>query len=268
MYDRYNRQITYMRISVTDRCNLRCTYCMPSGGIPLKSHDDILSYESIAAIVQKAAPLGITKIRLTGGEPLVRKNIEWLIPELKGIPGIREVAMTTNGVLLTEKALILKQAGLDRLNISLDTIREDLYKQLTRNGNVHKVLEGIDAAKAAGFKNIKINMVVMKGVNDHYMEEMTEFCRKEGLILQRINHYVLDSYQTQNQPIEFERPLPCSWCNRIRLTADGRLKPCLCSDIEIKVDMNNIEESVTQAIRHKPPEGKKCTTRGNWQIGG
>jgi len=134
MFDTYNRRINYLRVSVTDRCNLRCTYCMPEAGIELKSHADILTYEKIVRIVAAAAKMGIHKVRLTGGEPLVRKNISFLVHELKGIPGISEVSMTSNGTLLDRQAAELKQAGLDRLNISLDTLDAGKYRRITRNG--------------------------------------------------------------------------------------------------------------------------------------
>jgi len=144
MLDRFNREIFYLRISVTDRCNLRCIYCMPAKGIKLKRADEILSYEKIIQIVRKAAKLGIYKIRLTGGEPLVRKNISYLVSQLKRLEGIREVSMTTNGILLASMASELKEAGLDRLNISLDSLDPELYKYITRGGNVNRVLEGIE----------------------------------------------------------------------------------------------------------------------------
>lgn len=268
MFDQYNRQITYMRISVTDRCNLRCIYCMPAGGITLKSHTDILSYEGITEIIKSAACLGITKIRITGGEPLVRKDIECLVREIHQVNGITEITMTTNGVLLEKKAKALKHAGLHRINISLDTIRPELYKKITRGGDINTVLRGIDAAKEAGFEKIKINTVVIKGVNDSFTHEMREFCSNHGLHLQRINHYILNGYRKDTRAIHLERPLPCSSCNRIRLTADGRLKPCLLSDIEIPVDPDNIESNLIKAITQKPEHGNACTTRGIWQIGG
>lgn len=268
MFDQYNRQITYMRISVTDRCNLRCVYCMPAEGITLKSHAEILSYEAIMDIVKSAAGLGIIKIRITGGEPLVRKKIEFLIRSIKEIEGIKEVTMTTNGLLLAKKAKTLKDAGLDRINISLDTIQPGLFKQITRGGDISSVFRGIEAAKEAGFDNIKINTVVIKGINDSLTYEMREFCAKHGLKLQRINHYMLNGYKKESASIHLERPLPCSSCNRIRLTADGMLKPCLLSDIEIPVNVDDIESSLIKAITHKPEKGKACTNRGNWQIGG
>ena len=159
MLDKFNREINYLRISLTEKCNLRCIYCMPEEGIPLKQHKDILRYEQIEQIVQEAARLGINKIRLTGGEPLIKKDIELLIKKLAGIKEIKELCLTTNGILLTQKAKILKQAGLTSINISLDTLQPEKFKEITRGGNLDDVLKGIDQAIAEGFK-IKLNMVV------------------------------------------------------------------------------------------------------------
>jgi len=269
MLDRFNREIFYLRISVTDRCNLRCIYCMPPKGIKLKRAKEILSYEKIIQIVREAAKLGIYKIRLTGGEPLIRKNITFLISQLKAIEGIREVSMTTNGVLLDPMAFELKEAGLDRLNISLDALNPELYKYITRGGDVNRVLAGIEAALEAGFKRTKINMVLLPGINIKCVPEMAAFCQKKNLELQRINHYFLDDHQSLHQATyEAERPLPCSQCNRIRLTADGKLKPCLFSDLEFSVTGKNITDVLKKTILNKPRYGLGCTTRGNWEIGG
>jgi len=268
MYDLYNRQIDYLRISVTDRCNLRCTYCMPEAGIALKSHSDILPYEKIVRVAAAAAELGIRKIRLTGGEPLVRRNVNFLVSELKSVPGIREVSMTSNGTLLDLLAAGLKQAGLDRLNISLDTLDADRYRQVTRNGDIARVLAGIAAAQEAGFKNIKINMVLIPGFNQDEVAPMKEFCRRKGLLLQRIHHYSLHDLKTSRSGLEAERPLSCAICNRLRLTADGKLKPCLFSDHEFAVDFSDIRASLEKAVRAKPRQGVACDNRQNWQIGG
>jgi cyclic pyranopterin phosphate synthase len=268
MYDSYNREINYLRISVTDRCNLRCTYCMPEAGIALKSHSDILPYEKIVRIAAAAAELGIGKIRLTGGEPLVRKNISFLVHELKAVAGVREVSMTSNGTLLDPLAAELKQAGLDRLNISLDTLNAERYRQVTRTGDIARVMAGIAAAQEAGFKNIKINMVLIPGFNQDEVEPMNEFCRRQGLLLQRIHHYSLHDLRTARSGLAAERPLACGVCNRLRLTADGKLKPCLFSDQEFAVDFSDIHASLEQAVRAKPRQGMACGNRQNWQIGG
>ncbi len=268
MLDKYNRQINYLRISVTDRCNLRCTYCMPVEGVPAKSHLQMLTYEQIIEVAQTAVFLGISKIRLTGGEPLVRKGVLYLITELRKIAGLQELALTTNGVLLPELAQSLKKTGIDRINISLDTLDPEKYKKITYNGDIRQVLAGIDAVLAVGFQNTKINMVVMPGVNDNEVEPMLAFCAQKGLKLQRINHYSLSDIRSIDHRYSAERPMSCSHCNRIRLTADGKLKPCLFSDIEIPLDFNHLKESLIEAIQMKPQAGSMNSTTQNWQIGG
>jgi cyclic pyranopterin phosphate synthase len=257
-----------LRVSVTDRCNLRCTYCMPEQGIRLKSHGDILPYEKIVQVVHAASGLGIRKVRLTGGEPLVRKNIPFLVRELKSLPGIREVCLTSNGTLLAPLAAELKRSGLDRLNISMDTLDPDKYRQVTRNGDIAQVFAGFRAVQEAGFRNTKVNMVLIPGFNDDEVDAMKEFCRRNGLRLQRIHHYSLHDHRSAQSELPAERPLPCPDCNRLRLTADGKLKPCLFSDREIAVDFEDIRASLLQAVRAKPARGVACANRGNWQIGG
>ena len=166
MIDAYGRKINYLRLSVTDRCNLRCRYCMPEDGIPLLPHGGILSYEELFLVARTAVSLGIEKIRVTGGEPLVRKGILGFLSRLAGIPGLRQLVLTTNGLLLEEMAEPLKSAGVQRLNISIDSLVPENFRRITRGGEVSRVLSGIAAAEAAGFP-IKLNMVVMRGVNDH-----------------------------------------------------------------------------------------------------
>jgi cyclic pyranopterin phosphate synthase len=268
MFDKFNRQINYLRISVTDRCNLRCTYCMPEEGVVPKSHHDILSYEKILEVVKEATRLGIKKVRLTGGEPLVRKGILFLVQQLKKLPGLEELTLTTNGVLLDKMAAPLEKMGLDRINISLDTLEPEKYKKLTRTGDIKNVLRGIDAVIKAGFKNTKINMVLIPGYNDNEVEAMQVFCREKGFTLQRINHYSLENIESIDRTYSAERPLKCERCNRIRLTADSKLKPCLFSDLEIPLDFNNLKESLIKAIQCKPISGTTNVTTQNWQIGG
>ena len=268
MFDTYNRRINYLLVSVTDRCNLRCTYCMPEAGIELKSHADILTYEKIVRIVAAAAKMGIHKVRLTGGEPLVRKNISFLVHELKGIPWISEVSMTSNGTLLDRQAAELKLAGLDRLNISLDTLDAGKYRRITRNGEIEKAFAGIAAAQLAGFRATKINMVLIPGFNENEVEAMKNFCRENSLLLQRIHHYSLYDLKTAQHELAAERPLCCNVCNRLRLTADGKLKPCLFSDREFAVDFADIPACLEKAIQAKPHHGVSCRNRENWQIGG
>jgi cyclic pyranopterin phosphate synthase len=241
---------------------------MPEQGVIPKNHNEILSYEKIIEIARAALSLGIKKIRVTGGEPLVRKGILFLVRELKKLPGLEELTLTTNGVLLDKMAAPLKEAGINRINISLDTLDEKKFKQLTRIGDINDVLKGIDAAINAGFKNTKINMVLIPGFNDNDVEAMREFCRKKELTLQRINHYSLGNIESIDRRYSAERPLKCAQCNRIRLTADGKLKPCLFSDLEIPLDFNNLKQSIIDAIESKPQRGASNTNRQNWRIGG
>ena len=165
LYDNYNRKIDYLRISVTDRCNLRCVYCMPSWGISHKPNSSILSFEEIHKIVEVAIGLGIEKVRLTGGEPLVRKGLPLLIERLKKIGGLKEICLTTNGIYLGEYAPSLKEAGLDRINISLDSLDFKKFESITRGGDLDAVLQGIDSCFSAGFHSLKINTVLLKGFN-------------------------------------------------------------------------------------------------------
>lgn len=268
MLDRYSRDISYLRISVTDRCNLRCIYCMPSKGVQLKESSKILSYEEIVQVARGAAELGISKLRITGGEPLVRRDICHLVELLKRIPEIKEVSLTTNGVLLDRMAQGLKTAGLDRINVSIDTLDSQKYQEMTRGGDILRVLAGVDAAISTGFKNIKINMVILPRYNLSDIEQMEIYCQEKGLALQRINHYSLENRKSCSQDYQAERPLSCDACNRIRLTADGKFKPCLFSDEEYSVDFNDIPSSLKQAILNKPEHGLSCAVRGNWEIGG
>ncbi|MBI1921448.1 MAG: GTP 3',8-cyclase MoaA [Geobacter sp.] len=172
LIDSYGRQINYLRLSVTDRCNLRCVYCMPADGVPQVSHGDILSYEELLELARITVSLGVEKIRVTGGEPLVRKGIVEFLARLAEIPGLRHLVLTTNGLLLEEMAEGLKAAGVQRLNISLDSLQPAKFAEITRGGDVARVLAGIEAAGRAGFPPVKINMVVMRGVND---DEIVDF---------------------------------------------------------------------------------------------
>lgn len=174
MIDGHNREINYLRISVTDRCNLRCIYCMPKEGLSLLGHDDILRYEEILRVVRAAVGLGIVKARVTGGEPLVRRGLIQFLGCISAIPGIMDTSITTNGILLGEMAGGLREAGVSRVNVSLDSLKPERYKEITRGGDVHKVMEGIAAAHREGLHPIKINMVPLKGVNE---EEVLDFAR-------------------------------------------------------------------------------------------
>lgn len=174
LIDSFNREHDYLRISVTDRCNLRCVYCMPSEGIKFLENKDVISYEEIVEVVKVGAKLGIKKLRLTGGEPLVRKGLEILVKKLSEIPGIEDIALTTNAYFLEQKASILRNAGLTRVNISLDSLRPERFKEITRGGDVKRVLAGLNEAIKVGFSPIKINTVLMKGFND---DEIGEFLK-------------------------------------------------------------------------------------------
>jgi GTP 3',8-cyclase len=283
MLDKVNRKIDYLRISITDRCNLRCVYCMPSAGIPRLPHEAVLRYEEILRIVKVAAAEGIKKVRLTGGEPLVRKGVTSLVREVAAIPGIEDLSLTTNGILLGRMARELADAGLKRVNVSLDSLDADRFRELTRGGELKDVLEGIHRAEEAGFDPIKINVVAIKGFND---EEVREFARltllkpyqvrfiefmpighramwedskvmTEGEIMDRISALgKLAPVERLGQGGQWGRGGParlyrlpgakgilgfisplsnhfCGSCNRLRLTADGKIRPCLFAETEI-----------------------------------
>ena len=302
--DAFNRPISYLRVSVTDRCNLRCVYCMPPEGVPWRPHEEILRYEEIETIVRAAAELGINKVRLTGGEPLVRKGLVDLVRMLARIPGIDDLAMTTNGTLLARYAEELKAAGLKRVNVSLDTLRPERFRRITRLGELSDTLEGIAAAKKAGLVPVKINTVVIRGLND---DEVVDFARLtvEGDWHVRFievmplgdnaewagNGYVpMDEVRARIEgelgelipakmrgsgparyyrlpgakgTVGFITPISehfCHRCNRLRLTADGRLRPCLLSDYEIDLrtplrrgaSAEEIKALIIEGIRNKP----------------
>lgn len=266
MFDSYKRDIRYLRISVTDRCNLRCTYCMPEEGVTAKAHSDLLSFEQISNIAREAAALGFNKIRLTGGEPLVRKGIVDLVGMLKAVEGVDFLGMTSNGILLTELAEPLRAAGLDTLNISLDTLDPEAYRKITRCGSLDSALKGIEAARNAGFTGIKINMVVGDETTADVIAAMESYCRESGFKLQKIRHYSLTDMKTDND--NYDRPPRCGGCDRLRLTSDGYLKPCLHSDREIKVNFDNIRASLSEAVQAKPLRGDVCSDRNMMSIGG
>jgi cyclic pyranopterin phosphate synthase len=265
MRDRYNRQIDYLRISVTDKCNLRCTYCMPEEGVPPRRHEEFLSLEEIAEVVRAGAELGLTKVRLTGGEPLVKRGIVELVKLIRAVPGLRHLGMTTNGTLLAPIAGRLREVGLDSLNVSLDSLDAERYRRITRGGELARALEGIEAARQAGFP-VKINAVVLEDTGDEEIERLKAFCRERDLTLQLINHYRLSA--RKQDAYLFDRPPRCSRCNRIRLLADGSLKPCLHSDTEILLDRADIRASLRRAILAKPERGGTCTRRPMVEIGG
>lgn len=300
MKDSYGRNINYLRISVTDLCNLRCKYCMPEKGIPKVCHKDILSVEEIVEISRVFVSLGVDKIRLTGGEPLVRKGILDIVKEIGKLDGLKDFAMTTNGLLLKKYARELKDLGLNRVNISLDTLNEDKYFQITRGGSLKSVLEGIEEAKKVRLSPIKINTVLVKGINDDEIEDLVYWAERESLDIRFIelmpigeaikfesnyfisNQLILDRLpglvQVENQDISSPaiyykflsgkskigliNPISCKfckYCNRIRLTARGKLKLCLHSREEIDLmkalrNGDNIEKIILESIDKKPEE--------------
>jgi cyclic pyranopterin phosphate synthase len=322
--DSFQRPINYLRISVTDRCNLRCVYCMPEAGVRLLPHGDILTYEEIYTITKAAAELGINKVRITGGEPLVRLGLPELIRMLAQIESIDDISMSTNGTLIRQYAAELKSAGLQRVNISLDTLRQNRFRSITRSGkDINDVLEGIDTAISVGLNPVKLNMVVMSGVND---DELLDFATRtidDGWHVRFIEFMPLvsDSAAPQlfsvsevkkhleplgelepclpsvgNGPAKYFR-LPsakgtigfitpvsehfCFNCNRLRLTADGKLRLCLlCEDeIDLKEPLRNgissdglkqlIKEAVARKpLRHHLAEGSVPKHRPFCQVGG
>jgi len=241
---------------------------MPGSVFVHKSHSDIISYEQIESLTKVAAKMGMTKIRLTGGEPLVRKNIEQLVAKLTAIDGIDEVCMTTNGSLLADMAVKLKQNGLGRVNISIDLLDADRYRRITRGGDLCKAIAGVDAAVKAGLTLIKINMVILDDTTETDIETMKTFCEQKGLQLQKIMQFSLYDRGDLDRRFQTERPPKCNRCNRLRLTADGFLKPCLFSDNEIKVNFDNISRSILEAVAKKPENGSSCRNRLMNQIGG
>ena len=265
MFDQFDRAITYLRISVTDKCNLRCRYCMPEEGVAQRSHRDFLSFEQLAEVTRAAVGLGITKVRLTGGEPLVKRGIVDLVRMLRGIEGIEQLSMTTNGTLLSRFARALKEAGLDSLNVSLDTLDPERYREHTRGGDIGQAIEGLRAALAEGFP-VKVNMVVLEDTAEGEIARMRHFCEAEGARLQLINHYELTAGKKDDY--RFDRPASCASCNRIRLMADGMLKPCLHADREVPLDFSRLEQCLREAILAKPERGGVCTNRAMSQIGG
>jgi cyclic pyranopterin phosphate synthase len=249
MFDRFNRNLNYLRISVTDRCNLRCTYCMPEEGIKLFRHDDVLSFDEIAQFTDLAVSKGVTKVRITGGEPLVRKGIANLIRLLSEIKGIGDLSMTTNGTLLKMFAQELKDSGLHRVNISLDTIDPGKFRSITRSGNLNDVFEGIDAAKKAGLLPVKINCVIKKSKEEEEAKAVTRFCNENELEIRYIHQ--MDLVRGHFSVVDGGTGGDCSLCNRLRLTSNGKLKPCLFSNIEFDIRKLGNEKALMLAAELK-----------------
>ncbi len=325
LYDSFQRPINYLRVSLTDRCNLRCIYCMPVAGVYLVSHLDILSYEEILTVVKAAADLGINKVRLTGGEPLVRLGVASLVGMLRHVEAVDDISLTTNGTLLGHYAAELKQAGLSRVNVSLDTLKPDRFKAITRSSfQLNDVLAGIEVARTVGLNPVKINQVVMAGINDDEVLDFAartisegwhvrfiEFMPTAGVDGNGLRFVSVADIKRQLTPLgELESCLPhvgngpakyfrftgsqgsvgfispvsehfCFNCNRLRLTADGKLRPCLLSDEEIdlkqplrcgasKEDLKGLIEAAVakKPLRHRLVEGQGPLERPMTQVGG
>jgi len=266
MFDRYNRKINYLRISVTDRCNLRCRYCMPEEGVQWLNPDDILSFEEIVDVVRSATRMGINKIRLTGGEPLVRKDIVDLVGMIACIEDVRDLALTTNGILLGKLAGELRSAGLMRVNVSLDTLDPVRFKALTRGGNLQQVLDGIQAAREAGLDPVKINCVVTGSSDEEDAMQVKEFALLNGLPVRFIHQMDLETGKFGI--VDGGEGGNCGICNRLRLTASGMVKPCLFSEQEFSVRELGAEKALIAALDSKPLKG--CVNRVGrfYNIGG
>jgi cyclic pyranopterin phosphate synthase len=325
--DRYQRSIDYLRVSITDHCNLRCIYCTPLGGAVKLDQQDILSYEEFLRLIRVAVAMGITKVRLTGGEPLVRKGVTHFCRRLAGLPGLQSLSLTTNGILLEELAEDLYGAGIRRVNISLDTLQPQKFLHITRRNEFERVWRGIQAAERAGLNPIKINVVVMRGINDDEILELAKLTLNrpyhirfiEFMSMNNDNQWVLQHYvsadeilaklltvasleqissQNTNGPARHFRwpdakgiigiisPIShhfCPSCNRIRLTADGKLRNCLFSDQEVDIKSPlrqgatdaDLSQILRASIGNKPKEHclqsdvfRKCQNRPMVAIGG
>ncbi|CAG7648955.1 GTP 3',8-cyclase MoaA [Paenibacillus allorhizosphaerae] len=301
--DRFGRIHDYLRISVTDRCNLRCVYCMPEEGMEFEPEERLLRFDEIAEVVRVLAGFGVRKLRLTGGEPLVRKNLEQLVGMLSVIPGIEDIALTTNGIYFASRAEKLRSAGLTRINISLDSLRPDRFSLITRGGDITRVLASIEEAVRVGLDPIKLNVVLMKGLNDDEIDDFLQLTLERKLNVRFIEYMpighddngwktkyiplstVLERCEQRGWTVEaYEQGLRgngpsqnyriagaagtfglihpvsdhfCETCNRLRLTADGNIKPCLYWSDEFNVrkyigDDRALAELFFRALDVKP----------------
>lgn len=264
--DPFGREITKLRIAVTDRCNLRCWYCMPESNIEYLPHEKILSFKEITDVVEIAANLGIKKIKITGGEPLLRNNISQLIKMLSAIKNIDDISMTTNGILLTEFAEQLAANGLNRVNISMDTLDSEQFCYLTSGGDINKVLAGIDAALKAGLMPIKINCVVEKSANESHAQTVKKYAADKNIKVQFIR--LMNLQKGTFSVVEGGEGGRCEICNRIRLLCDGSIRPCLFSDISFNIREFGIEKALELAIKNKPKMGGSCLQNWMYQMGG
>jgi cyclic pyranopterin phosphate synthase len=263
MQDRFGRTISYLRVSVTDRCNLRCRYCMPEGGVALLGHDEILSLEEIYEVVSAAAAMGVTKVRLTGGEPLVRRGIVDLVKLIAGIDGVQDFGLTTNGILLADYADELAAAGLGRINVSIDTLSPLRFKDMTRGGDIDKVFAGIDAAEKAGLLPIKLNCVVGEFSNEEDTAAVKAFGVERGFDVRTIR--MMDFKSGSFSVVEGGSGGDCENCNRLRLSSDGHIRPCLFSDKSFSVRKLGADKALREAIKEKPECGGPC--EHNWMHG-
>lgn len=266
MLDRFNRNLNYLRISVTDRCNLRCIYCMPEEGIKLFPHQEILSYDEIYGFTKVAVQKGVTKVRITGGEPLVRKGITSLISMISGIEGIEDLSMTTNGTLLKQYAKDLHEAGLNRVNISLDTVDPVIFRNLTRTGTLNDVFEGIEAAGKAGLFPVKINCVIRTSKEEDDARAVSQFCERNGLEIRYISQ--MDLVHGHFSVVDGGTGGNCALCNRLRLTSNGKLKPCLFNNIEFDIRKLGFEKALDIAAEMKPECGSRNENGTFYNIGG
>jgi len=266
MLDRFNRNINYLRISVTDRCNLRCVYCMPEEGIELISHKEILSFDEIVDTTKHLVSKGVDKVRITGGEPLIRKGIVDLVKMLSAIDGIKDMAMTTNGVYLEKYAQQLFDAGLHRVNISLDTMDAERYKNITRLGDITQVFKGIEAAKKANLKPIKINCVIKESAEEEDAQAVAKYCEEMNLEIRYIHE--MDLEEGVFQVVEGGSGGDCKSCNRLRLNAKGDIRPCLFGDMQYNIREYGIEKATELALENKPKSGHHCTNSKFYNMGG
>ncbi len=266
MLDRFGRKIDYLRISVTDRCNLRCYYCIPKGEIEFFPEDNLLSNDEIVRIARIAAELGIVKIRLTGGEPLLRENIVELVEEIAQIDGIKDLSMSTNGTLLKKFARPLADAGLKRVNVSLDTTDAKRYAEITDFDKLEDALEGIDAAEQAGLLPIKLNCVVKKSSSEPDAQMVAKFANEHGFQIRFIRQ--MNLADGKFWIVEGGTGGDCAICNRLRLTADGYIRPCLFSDIAFSVKELGAKNAILNAIAEKPESGTKSLKCSFFNIGG
>nr|WP_225445646.1 GTP 3',8-cyclase MoaA [Paenibacillus arenosi] len=327
--DNYNRIHNYMRISITDRCNLRCTYCMPEEGMTFLPNEQLMTDDEIVQIVRVAAKLGIRKIRLTGGEPLLRPNVVNLVQELSQVEGIEDLALTTNGLLLAKMAADLKKAGLKRVNISMDSLKPERFKQMTRGGNLERVLEAVERCTEVGLAPLKLNVVLMRGFNEDEWDDFIQYTIDHPITVRFIEYMPIGGRQQgwkrdfisleerlkgskwHDQAIPVDKPrhggpaayyrLPgakgqfglihpvsdhfCDTCNRLRITADGYVKPCLYWSDEFHLrhhigDDAKLAEVLIRSLEAKPLNHEMAyelsgqslshqpTTRTMSQIGG